>query len=167
MEKINFQKISDSNNCFRIMNQICFLKYIKLKKKIDTKQEINKCFIEQLQFFEFNNKDDKSFENEDNTLKLMYHKLWNKLAKIHKINRIQKYINELKNIDQKNSTILFKHIIDKLFNDKIFNATNSTVKKNTKKKNKYTIDYDPINGIIVHIEGIYYSDTKKKYLTRF
>ncbi len=164
MSKFNFQQISDTNNCERLLFQLCLLKAHKIKNNYIHTQELTDRLHEYVIASEpFCS---ESFSKlQDNTTEIVFHKLWNKLTKFHKTDRIKHYIKSLPNISEKNAETLIKLILKKVFVDKFFVATNSSFKESTSKKNKYTIDYDPIKGCISDIEGIKYNG--KKYETEF
>jgi hypothetical protein len=69
-------------------------------------------------------------------------------------------VNELKSINENNAKELIANII-KALASKTFVATNLSYKKDVpKKQNKYVIDYDPVKGRLVNIEGITYDNGK-------
>lgn len=81
----------------------------------------------------------------------LYKKPWNKLNSIHKILKIKEFINNLKNITDKEKVTLKEELVE-LVKSKVL----------TKKEK---INYDENNGKIISLINLMYKDGKYVYLS--
>jgi hypothetical protein len=186
---INFYDIIEENKQLELYNSFCFLKTHLLKSKDENQKnkitenitKINEIIYQELLKHENLTKTNNSV-NSENTIQLVYHKLWNKLTRFHKENKIKEYIDNLNNCSQQNKNSLLKEVMDEI-DEKKYLAMHSMIRIETvnkkkryfyidpehddnefvMKKNKNYIDYDPIKGVIVNISNISYNDELKKY----
>ena len=152
MNNINYKNITHENSLFKCMNHLVYL-------TANNEPTDAICYeIAMLQCAKIDICEPRTVNTQVD--EFVYHKLWHKLKPFQRTNRIELYVNELKSINENNAKELIANII-KALASKTFVATNLSYKKDVpKKQNKYVIDYDPVKGRLVNIEGITYDNGK-------